>query len=86
MLAFTAGAAAVAAWVDVHLGPKAPKSLAGRVLLAALATLAVALAPLSNASPTAAYATIFGATFPAIVFAFVSAIWLMRALKGQTLA
>jgi hypothetical protein len=86
LTAFAGGAGAIAAWIDARFGSLAPESLQARVGAAAAAGFVLAAAPVSDSSRTIAYASVFGAVFPALVLTFLTAIWLLRAVRDARTA
>lgn len=83
-LALVVGSALIALWIDVRRPSLAPASLGKRVLAAALAGLALRVVPVLHGSVAALYLTVFALLLPALVAAFLTAVWLMRAVRdGQ---
>jgi hypothetical protein len=85
--ALTVGAALIAMWLDVRLEGRRPASLLRRAchLAAGVAILQVASAGLRYAlgadpSDLRQFAVVFVVLLPSIVYAFLSGLWLMRAL------
>jgi ABC-type Mn2+/Zn2+ transport system permease subunit len=78
---FVVGAALLALWIDTRRPSLAPDALAHRVLAAAGSLLALQLLPVFTGSEAALYATVFAFLLPALVWAFLSAVWLLRALR-----
>jgi hypothetical protein len=78
---FMLGAAAVAIWIDARFPQLAPASLGTRLVALLLSGLIVAVAPVLAASPAEILASLFGLIFPAFVFSFLSALWLLRGLR-----
>ena len=86
MLALPVGAALLAAWVDVRVGtrPQSP--------LRCLFTVFVAMAALRGAVAVLDYAdgrplfivAVLTVLLPTLVFAFLTAVWTMRALLSPT--
>jgi hypothetical protein len=83
---FMVGAALLALWIDTRYPNLAPKSFPTRFLAAVGAAFLLHLSPLSHASSIAAYASLFGAMLPAFVGAFLTAVWLLRALRDARVA
>jgi hypothetical protein len=79
---FLIGAGALALWIDLRFPQLAPQELRTRMLAVVGAVVVLVAAPLVNSSPTAAFATLFALVLPAFVFAFLTAVWLLRALAG----
>jgi hypothetical protein len=80
-IALVTGAATIALWLDRRFPRLAPASLGGRLAAMIGAGIAVTLAPVSAATRTLLYASIFGAVFPAFVFSFLASLWLLRAVR-----
>ena len=81
-----AGALLIALWTDARLAFTAPASGLAIALHAAAATLALGLAPAGQDavdslgdSPLVATAGVLGVFFPALVYFFVSTVWVLRA-------
>jgi hypothetical protein len=79
-LVFLIGAGVLALWIDVRFPKLAPRSLARRLLAAAVAVLLLEAVPLAAGSAAAAYATLFALVLPAFVLTFLAAVWVLRAL------
>ena len=75
LAALVAGAAALALWVDVRFPRLAPSGLTRRVAFSLAGTFLVTLVPLQ---PTVA--SLIGVFLPALCFAFLTALWLLRVL------
>ena len=75
------GAGLLALWIDARHPNLAPESLAKRMLVAAAALLALQLVPVFHGSPAAIYATVFALVLPALISSFLTAVWLLRALR-----
>ena len=80
VVALGLGAAGLALWFDARLGSIAPGSFKRRVALMFTAWFVLDLAQRAVGAFGLTYLTLFGAVLPAIVFSFVSAIWLFRAV------
>jgi len=85
VLALVAGAGLLALWIDVRHPKLAPDSLGKRVLVAAAAVLFLQAIPVLHGSVAAVYATVFAILLPALVSSFLSAVWLLRALRDAQL-
>ena len=83
---FMIGAGVLALWLDTRFPNLAPQSFMKRFAAAVAACLLVHLSPLSGGSAAAAYASLFGALLPAFVGAFLTALWLIRALNDARTA
>jgi hypothetical protein len=80
-IAFILGAGVVALWIDVRFPKLAPQSIVRRMLAACVAFVLLQAAPLVTTSALAAYASLFGGLLPSFVAVFVTAIWLLRAMR-----
>jgi hypothetical protein len=81
VLALVVAAGLLALWIDVRHPKLAPESLGKRVLAAAAALFALELVPVLHGSVAQLYTSVFGILLPALVTSFLSAVWLMRALR-----
>jgi hypothetical protein len=79
--AFAAGAGLLALWIDTRFPGLAPASFSRRVFAACAAIVLLRAAPLAGTSAAAAYATLFAVVLPAFVMTFLTAVWLLRALR-----
>jgi hypothetical protein len=77
---FLLGAGLLALWIDVRFPKLAPEALRMRMLAVVGAVFLLMVAPLVDSSPAAAFASLFALMLPAFVFAFLTAVWLLRAL------
>jgi hypothetical protein len=85
VIALVVAAGLLALWIDVRHPTLAPESLGKRVLAAAAALLALELVPVLHGSVAQLYTSVFGILLPALVTSFLSAVWLMRALRDAQL-
>ena len=85
VLALVVAAGLLAIWIDVRHPKLAPESLGKRVLAAAGALLALELVPVLHGSVAQLYTSVFAILLPALVTSFLSAVWLMRALRDAQL-
>jgi hypothetical protein len=83
------GAAAIALWVDVRFPGIAPRAVRSIVIHAALAIVAgKLLAPagmsflLEAESSVLNLVAIFGVAFPALMYAFLVAVWTIKTAQG----
>jgi hypothetical protein len=81
LTALVVGAGLLALWIDVRHPKLAPESLGKRVLAAACAVLLLQAIPVFHGSVAATFATVFAIVLPALVSSFLSAVWLLRALR-----
>jgi hypothetical protein len=75
------GTAAVAAWIVVRFPRAAPSSLAIRAAGPIAAGFALQQVRIDTSSPLHVYATLFLVAFPILVAAWVSALWVLQALR-----
>lgn len=84
---FCAGGA-LALWVDVRLADRGPSSLRSVVIFIASGLLALqfaksaAAATLSPDRPMISIAVLFGVVLPALVYVFLTTIWLLKLLRS----
>jgi hypothetical protein len=83
---FVAGAGLLALWIDARHPKLAPESLGRRVVAAICACLVLKAIPVFNGSAAAIYTTLFAFLLPALVSSFLTAVWLMRALRDAQLS
>lgn len=77
VVALAAGAALIAAWCHVRFPSLAPERL-GRTMLHLVAAVAlVSLAP-TAASGHSLFVALFCVVLPALVYAFLSTLWMLR--------
>ena len=81
VLALVVAAGLLAVWIDVRHPTLAPESLGKRVLAAAGALLLLELVPVLHGSVAQLYTSVFAILLPALVTTFLSAVWLMRAMR-----
>jgi hypothetical protein len=83
--ALAVGAALLGLWVDVRLGPRRPKSASRRFIHAGIAFALVQVATAvfgrmaDGTNPEGAFVA-FLLLLPSLVYAFLTALWLLRAL------
>jgi hypothetical protein len=83
--ALVVAAGLLALWIDARHPKLAPESLGKRVLAAAVAMLVLQAIPVFHGSVAAVYATVFAILLPVLVSSFLSAVWLLRALRDAQL-
>ena len=83
--AFVVGAGLLALWIDARVPTLAPESFSRRMIAAICAMVVLQLAPVFNGSQPAIYATLFAILLPVFVCSFLTAVWLMRALRDAQL-
>jgi len=81
LAAFVGGAAVLALWVDTRFPGLAPKKFSRRFFSAILAYALLQASPFATGSITEVYASLFGVVLPAFVGVFLTAAWLIRALR-----
>lgn len=81
VLALVVAAGLLALWIDVRHPKLAPQSLKSRVLAAAGALLLLELVPVLHGSVAQLYTSVFAILLPALITTFLSAVWLMRAVR-----
>jgi hypothetical protein len=81
VLGLVVAAGLLALWIDVRHPKLAPESLGKRVLAAACALFALELVPVLHGSVAELYTSVFAILLPALVTTFLSAVWLMRAMR-----
>ena len=85
LCAFVVGAGLLALWIDVRHPKLAPQSFSRRMAAAGCAFLVLQAMPVFNGSPRAFYATLFAILLPVLIFSFLTAVWLLRALRDAQL-
>ena len=78
VLAVALGAALLAAWTYARFPSWAPEKLGRIVLHVAIAFVILQLVPGVAGSPAAAFATIFLLLLPALVYALLSTLWVLK--------
>ena len=78
VLAFAAGAALLAMWLHVRFPALAPERLGRTILHAATAFALLKLTTLSGEGSTAVLGTVLLLVLPALVYALLCAIWMIR--------
>lgn len=78
VLAVAVGAALLAAWTYARFPSWAPERLGRTVLHVVIAFVLLQLAPGIASSPAAAFASIFLLLLPALVYAFLCTLWLLK--------
>lgn len=89
VVAVVVGAALTALWVDARFPGAVPKRrgvllvhLVGSLAALQIAPVVMKLVPGVGESPLPATSALLGLFFPALIYAFVSAIWVIRAVQG----
>jgi hypothetical protein len=87
------GAFLLAAWVDARVDERRPGTPARRIahvaascVLLQLASIGVALVAPNNASTARQVAAVFVVLLPALVYAFVAGLWILRTLAEAHVA
>jgi len=83
--ALLAGAAALALWTDVRFPGLQPDSVRARFVNAGLSAVAIMTIPVPATPGLLQLGVLMGVFLPALVWAFISAIWLLRSLQGVLL-
>jgi len=90
LVAFAAGAAAVAWWVDARFPTLAPESMrlalihvGISIVVGQLLVPAVIKTTTGTGLPELIFVVIVGVGLPALVYCFLSALWIMKLLAGQ---
>ena len=86
LYALVVGAGLLALWIDARAPKLAPQSLQNRVLAAGCAFILLQAVPVFNGSPAAIFATLFALLLPALISSFLTAAWLLRALRDSQLS
>jgi hypothetical protein len=85
VIALTCGAAALALWIDARFPRVHPSTLVLRLVSAGGAAVVLRAIRFPADPPALQIAVLFGIVFPALVWAFVSAIGLLRYLRAAAL-
>jgi hypothetical protein len=80
------GAGLLALWIDARHPKLAPQSFSRRLIAAGCAFLVLQAMPVFNGSPRAIYATLFAIVLPVLISSFLTAVWLLRALRDTQLS
>lgn len=78
VVAVAVGAALIAAWTYARFPSWAPERLGRTMIHVVIAFMILTLTPTFADSPAAAFATIFLLLLPALVYAFVCTLWLLK--------
>jgi hypothetical protein len=84
-VALLVGAASLALWTDVRFPGLQPESIRTRFVHAGLSTVAVLTIPIPSTPGTLQLLALLGLFLPALVWSFLSALWLLRSLQGALL-
>ena len=84
VVVYFVGAAVLALWIDLRFPQLAPKSFRNRLVAVVVATLILPLAPFDPSSRTALLTTLLLLVLPALVFTFLTALWLIRGTRDLT--
>lgn len=83
--ALASGAALLALWFHVRFPALAPASAARTAVHLALAGVVLFFfVPEADGSPAAAFSAAFLVVLPALVYAFLASIWMLRLLQAAT--
>jgi hypothetical protein len=84
-VALVVGAASLALWTDVRFPGLAPASFTARIVNAAIAALALTLLPTVDQHGSFEVYTAFTLVIAGLCYAFLTGIWLLRALQAAVL-
>lgn len=85
---FLCASGLLALWVDARLADRSPSSLRLAVFLTITGVLGlrlakdVAVAMISPDNPALTMAVLFGLVLPALVYVFLTAIWMLKLVRG----
>ena len=89
LLLYAIGAAAIALWTDTRFGQLAPESIRTALIhVGAAMAVGQLIVPLGIhllvglGSPAATLAALFLVGFPALVYSFLAAVWVIKILAG----
>jgi len=85
IVALILGAAALGFWTDARFPGLEPSSITVRLVNAGLASFAVVLVPVPQSPGTLQLLAVIGLFLPALSYAFLTGIWLLRTLQGALL-
>lgn len=91
MTVFFLASGALALWVDVRLADRGPSSLRSLLLFIAAGYIGlkvakgVAVSLIDPEEPTVTMAALFGVLLPALVYVFLTTIWLLKVVRGAML-
>jgi hypothetical protein len=92
-MTLTAGAFILAAWLDNRLDERRPATIARRVahvaiscVLLQLAAVGMTLVAPNDADKARQFVSVFVVLLPALVYAFVAGLWLLRTLAETAVA
>jgi hypothetical protein len=86
LYAFVVGAALLALWIDARHPKLAPESFSRRMIAAGCAFVLLEAMPIFQGSSSALYATLFAIMLPVMIASFLTAAWLLRALRDTQLS
>lgn len=86
-IAFAVGAAALALWTDFRFARFAPEEPRGILIhtaisFALLHFVAGMVGPLVAAGPVSAMVTLLGLALPAVIYAFLVCVWVIKMFQG----
>ena len=85
MIALVVGAALLALWTDLRFPGLGPRSITARLVNAGLASLALVVTPVPSHSGWLQLLAVLGLFLPALGYAFLAGLWLLRSLQGVLL-
>jgi hypothetical protein len=84
-VALVLAAAALAVWTDVRFPRLEPSSITARLVNAGIASLALVLIPFPSEAGMLLLLAVLGLFLPALGYAFLTGLWLLRSLQGALL-
>jgi hypothetical protein len=85
VIALVLGAAALALWTDLRFPGLGPRSITARLVNAGIAALVVIVAPVPSQPGMLQILAVLGLFLPALGYAFLTGLWLLRSLQGALL-
>ncbi len=89
LVVYAIGAAAIALWIDARFARLSPETIRGTVIHVGVAmAVGQLVVPLgihvlvAVGSPVATFAALFLVAFPALVYSFLAAVWVIKVLAG----
>ena len=85
IVALILGAAALGFWTDARFPGLEPRSIIGRLVNAGIASFVIVLVPVPQSPGALQMLALIGLFLPALSYAFLTGIWLLRTLQGALL-
>ncbi len=85
MIALVLGAASLALWTDLRFPGLGPRSVTARLVNAVVASLVLLATPVPSQSGLLQLLAVLGLFLPALGYAFLTGLWLLRSLQGALL-